>query len=55
MRPCFDILPDGQGLQILAQSVEVPGELGIHAGVAAGLVVLTTGFGVSGFQRKNLK
>ena len=51
----FDILPDGQGLQILAQSVEVPGELGIHAGVAAGLVVLTTGFGVSGFQRKNLK
>ena len=51
----FDILPDGQGLQILAQSVEVPKELGIHAGMAAGLVVLTTGLGAAGFQRKNLK
>lgn len=51
----FDLLPDGQGMQILTQSVEAPKELGIHAGVAAGLVLLTTGLGVSGFQRKNLK
>lgn len=51
----FYLLPDGQGMQILTQSVELPKELGIHAGVAAGLVVLTTGLGVGGFQRKNLK
>lgn len=51
----FDLLPDGQGMQILTQSVEVPRELGIHAGVAVGLVALTTGLGAAGFQRKNLK
>ena len=51
----FDLLPDGQGRQILTQSVEVPRELGIHAGVAVGLVALTTGLGAAGFQRKNLK
>lgn len=51
----FDLLPDGQGMQILTQSVEAPRELGIHAGVAVGLVALTTGLGAAGFQRKNLK
>ena len=51
----YDLLPDGQGMQILSGEVASPQALGRNAGASLLLMGLTTALGLGEFRRKDLR
>ena len=51
----YDLLPDGQGMQILSGEVASPQALGRNAGASLLLMGLTTALGLGEFRRTDLR
>ena len=51
----YDLLPAGQGMQILSGEVASPQALGRNAGASLLLMGLTTALGLGEFRRKDLR
>lgn len=51
----YDLLPQGQAMQILTGGADTPRERGAQTAAALAVAAVTSGLGAAGFGRKNLK